>query len=195
MKKLIGIIITTLSILIFLFSIYIIIGSTVAIQNNKLFRLFGYSYAVVPTPSMEGDNKDSLNAGDAVIIYNTPYEDLKIGDVIVYVAESDGRMIIHRIVDETMDGFITKGDNNTTNDSQVITKEAYQGKYSSHFKFFSIGLWLTDFRLILLGGVSLLLLVTILYQFFKIIWDYKKSKLETSIKTYNKEVEDQDYEG
>ncbi|HHX76217.1 MAG TPA: signal peptidase I, partial [Acholeplasmataceae bacterium] len=177
------------------FSIYIIVGSTLAIRNNSLFRLFGYSYAVVPTSSMEGDNPDSLNAGDAVIIYNTPYEDLVIGDVIVYRSEDDNRMIIHRIVDETAEGFITKGDNNASIDSQVIKKDSYQGKYVSHFTFFGIGLWLSDFRIILLGSVSVLLLLTTLYQVFKIIWQYKKAKLEKAMDKFKKEVEDQDYEG
>ena len=162
MKKILSYSVSILSALIFIGSIYIIVGSTLALRKQELFRIFGYSYAVVPTSSMEGDNPDSLNAGDAVVIYNTPFEDLEIGDVIVYQSTTDNRMIIHRIVNETNEGFITKGDNNALADTQVITKDSYMGKYSSHFTFFGIGLWLTDFRIILLGGLSILLFIVIL---------------------------------
>lgn len=195
MKKLISILISIISIVIFIFSIYIIVGSTLAVRNNELFRLFGYSYAVVPTSSMEGNQVDSFNAGDAVIIYNTPYEDLEVGDVIVYESITDGRLIIHRIIEETSDGFITKGDNNQTADTQIITPTAYKGKYHSHFSFFGIGLWLTDFRVILLGSLMALLFIAVIYQIIKMIWEYKKQKLEKYQESLKKELEHQDYEG
>lgn len=195
MKKIVNICVTALSILIFILSIYIIIGSTLAVRNNELFRLFGYSYAVVPTKSMEGDNPDSLDAGDAVIIFNTPYEDLNIGDVIVYISNEDGKMIIHRIIDKTEEGFITKGDNNNDADIQIVTKDAYQGKYTGKFQFFKIGLWLTDFRIILIGGVSVVLFIAVIYQIFKIIWDYKKAKLLSNLEDKNSNDGEQDNEG
>lgn len=194
MKKITGIIISSLSILILVLSIYIIVGSTLAVQNNQLFRLFGYSYAVVPTSSMEGDQPDNFNAGDAVIIFNTPFEDLKIGDIVVYTSDIDSRFIIHRIVDETLEGFIVKGDNNDLADTQIVNQTTYQGKYFTHFKFLNIGLWLSDFRMIILGGISIILFLTILYQFFKIVWDYKKSKLEATVNEKEQSLGDEDNE-
>lgn len=112
MKKIINICVIIFSILIFIFLIYIIIGSILVVRNNELFRLFGYLYVVVLIKFMEGDNFDSLDVGDVVIIFNIFYEDLKIGDVIVYIFNEDGKMIIYRIIDKIEEGFIIKGDNN-----------------------------------------------------------------------------------
>lgn len=195
MKKTLSLIISVFSVVVFIFSIYIIIGSTIAIRNNEIFRIFGYSYAVVPTNSMAGDNPDSFDAGDAVIIYNTPYSQLEIGDVIVYESIEDGRLIIHRIIDVLPDGFVTKGDNNQIADTQIITELAYKGKYHSHFSFFGIGLWLTDFRVILLGSLMAILFIAVVYQVIKLIWDYKKQKLEQYQETLKKELEQNDNEG
>ena len=159
-------------------SIYIIIGSTVAIKNNELFRMFGYSYAVVPTPSMEGNKKDNFSSGDVVLIYDAPYEDLAIGDIIVFKSSDDSKLIIHRIIDADGFGFVTKGDNNEFPDFGIVTKDIYRGRYKTHFELFGIGLWLTDVRMMVIGGIIGILFISILYQIFKMVWQIKKQRLK-----------------
>lgn len=191
MKRTLNILITSLTAIIFIFSIYLIIGSTIAHKNNELFRIFGYSYAVVPTSSMEGDNPDSFDRGSALIIYNTPYEELEIGDVVVYLSE-DNVLIIHRIIENTEEGFIVKGDNNTQADRELVTKSNYRGNYVTHFAFFNIGLWLVDARNILLLILALVLLGSVLYQVIKIMVEINKNKLEALKKSLEEENNDKD---
>lgn len=176
MKRILGIIITSLSVLLFALSIYIIIGSAVAKNKNELFQLFGYAFAVVPTGSMAGDNPDSFDAGDAVIVYQSPYEALSVGDVIVYLATDGQTLIIHRIIEQTPLGFITQGDANLTPDTQLVTKADYRGKYVTDFKFFGIGHWLTDVRTVILSSMVLIFFIAIVYQIFKIIFEVKTQK-------------------
>lgn len=185
MKKTINIIITSLTVIIFALSLYIIIGSATAIKNNELFRIFGYSYAVVPTGSMQGEGPDNFNPGDVVLIYNASFEELNIGDIIVFKSEDDSKLIIHRIIAGDENGYVTKGDNNQLQDFGLVTVDNYRGRYQSHFEFFGIGLWLTDVRTIILGGVIVILFISIIYQTFKMIWQVKKQKLEN----YEKELE------
>ncbi|VEU83330.1 signal peptidase I [Acholeplasma hippikon] len=189
MKKAIDILITSLSIFIFIFSIYVIIGSSLAVRNNELFRIFGYSYALVPTNSMEGTNEDSFSKGSIVIINHTPYEDLEIGDVVVYKS-NEGILIIHRIIEETEEGFIVKGDNNSSADNELVTLSNYQGKHIRHFQFMNIGLWLIDARAMLLLILGIILLISVLYQMAKIVIEYKRAKLEK----FKKSLEEESHE-
>ena len=62
---------------------------------------------------------------DYLIIDTTP-EDLKVGDVIVYI--HDGELIGHRIIKVTKDGFIVKGDNNPVPDPWVVKRNQIVGE-------------------------------------------------------------------
>lgn len=190
MKKRLNILFNALSILIFIFTIYVIIGSTLAIKNNDLFRIFGYSYSVVPTGSMEGNNPDSFNKGSAVIVYNTPFSDLEVNDVIVYKS-TDNVLIIHRIIEETNNGFIVKGDNNTSIDKELVTSLNYKGKYVKHFNFFNIGIWLGDIRNILLLILLIGLFIAVLYQAIQVFINIKNKELETLKKQLEEDKDDQ----
>ncbi len=58
----------------------------------------------------------TLEPGDLVVLANVPISDVKLGDVIVYehpcVADPRVDLVVHRVVDITSNGLITKGDNN-----------------------------------------------------------------------------------
>ena len=63
-----------------------------------------------------------------------------IDDVIVFSAK--GLLIVHRIIDETDEGFITKGDNNSIDDLEtfgVIKLEQIYGKVRFNTKLFGLG--------------------------------------------------------
>jgi signal peptidase len=71
-----------------------------------------------------------IEPGSFVIIKSKPtYE---VGDVVSYSTEkySDfgGRTIVHRIIKETNEGFIIKGDNNPKPDPGVISPSAVRGE-------------------------------------------------------------------
>ena len=62
----------------------------------------------------------------------TKYEDVQVGDIVVYVRESDGKRIIHRVIEITDEGMVTKGDHNKIDDGVSTTKANFYGKYLFH---------------------------------------------------------------
>ena len=69
-----------------------------------------------------------------VINVKVPYEEIEVGDIVVYNRMSDGKRIIHRVKEITDEGMITKGDANKTDDGVSVTKTAENlfGKYLFH---------------------------------------------------------------
>ncbi|HBG32361.1 MAG TPA: signal peptidase I [Acholeplasmataceae bacterium] len=137
MKKIFAIIITTISILIFVLSITIMVLGTTATKNNKLLYIGNYSFSIIPTSSMEGTLEDSLFPGDIAIIKKGSFNEVEIGDIVVFQSQISGlnALIIHRVIDIEDNGeLITQGDNPITNpqpDSGSVLESEYQGTYSS----------------------------------------------------------------
>ncbi len=88
--------------------------------GNNSPTVFGFSWAVVLTGSMEPE----ISGNDMVIA--KAQEEYAVGDIIMF--ESGNSLITHRIVEETGNGFITKGDANNTPDSAPVTEESIVGK-------------------------------------------------------------------
>ena len=85
----------------------------------------GYSHLIVVTESMSGDG--GIEAGDLIIIKDT--KDYKIGDIITFMHEEDTIPTTHRIVGIDEDGnFVTKGDNNNTDDTLPVTMDEIYGE-------------------------------------------------------------------
>ena len=85
----------------------------------------GYSHLIVVTESRSGDG--GLEAGDLIIIKDT--KDYKIGDIITFMHEEDTIPTTHRIVGIDEDGnFVTKGDNNNTDDTLPVTMDEIYGE-------------------------------------------------------------------
>jgi len=59
----------------------------------------------------------------------TKYEDLKVGDIVVYNRESDGKRIIHRVIEITEEGIVTKGDHNKIDDGVSVTPDNLYGRH------------------------------------------------------------------
>lgn len=76
---------------------------------------------------ISGSMKPKINKGDIVFITrHIEYEDIKKGDIISY---SLGKTkVLHRVINITENGFITKGDNNDNVDFGVVTKDQVNGK-------------------------------------------------------------------
>ena len=111
-----------------IFCFYLSIEVVVAVKNELPVSLFSYSISYVPTNSME----DEIMPGDYVLFKKTDFSKVNENDVIVYKSKSDdmyGKFIIHRVIEEHEDYFITKGDNNPLPDDEVITSDMVIGKY------------------------------------------------------------------
>lgn len=85
----------------------------------------GYSHLIVVTESMSGDG--GIEAGDLIIIKDT--KDYKIGDIVTFLHEGDTIPTTHRIINFDKDGnYITKGDNNNTEDVLPVTNDEIIGE-------------------------------------------------------------------
>lgn len=142
MKKIIKGIISGILSLIIIILVYFIGANIVATKNNSIASFFGYSISYVPTPSME----PTIESNSTVIFdQNYSYDDLNIGDIIVYYNTDLNIYVIHRIVESTNSGFVTKGDNNSicdykkdSNEYYYITKSNYVGKYNTTITIFRL---------------------------------------------------------
>lgn len=63
------------------------------------------------------------------------YDDLSVGDIVVYTRPSDGRQIVHRVVDITDTGAITKGDANYADDGVSVTRDNLYARYIAHIPY------------------------------------------------------------
>jgi len=105
MKNKKTIITTLLSIVILIFVIFMCIP--------KL------SCAIVMSGSME----DGISVNDVVVAVKQPT--YNVGDIVSYNYEN--MLVTHRIVEETQNGYITKGDANNTKDDEIM-KNSIVGK-------------------------------------------------------------------
>lgn len=93
-------------------------------KKNFVPDIFGYKFLIDMSDSM----KPTINAFDLVIIKEKDNYDVL--DIVCY-RDKDDVLITHRIIDtQEKDGkilFKTKGDNNSTQDSELISKESIEG--------------------------------------------------------------------
>jgi signal peptidase I len=79
----------------------------------------------------------TLEGGDLVVIQSVPISDVRVGDIIVYGSpcSTGGESVVHRVVNITSVGLMTKGDNNPQTDQHLqeiafspITQQCLEGK-------------------------------------------------------------------
>ncbi|MBQ6496810.1 MAG: signal peptidase I [Firmicutes bacterium] len=81
----------------------------------------GLKPAVVISGSME----PTIKTGSLIFI-DTKYEDPEENDIVAF--RTGGSLVTHRLVKDTEDGWITKGDANDSEDPWRITNEQLLGK-------------------------------------------------------------------
>lgn len=152
--------------IILIYNIILIIVSSI---NGKNFNILGYKAYVINTNSME----PTIKVGDIVIIKKVKSENLNEGDVITF--SNQGEVITHRITQiETIGAdtrYITKGDNNNTEDTTKIKYEDILGEEIAIISYLGKIIKILDNRIILL----IIILIILILAFFKI---QKKEKLE-----------------
>lgn len=92
-------------------------------KSDKLFEMIGYRSYTVLSGSMEPE----FYPGDLVITKHKNKTDIQINDIVTY-KDNDGVIITHRIIEESPEGYITKGDNNNVEDADILTKENIIGE-------------------------------------------------------------------
>lgn len=97
-------------------------------DKDKVPSVFGYKPFIVLSGSMETD----IKKGDLIITKVTNPASLKVDDVIAF-RDSAGTVTTHRIIEvvdrdgETL--FITKGDNNSSQDQSLVELDDVEGIY------------------------------------------------------------------
>ena len=109
--------------IILIYNIILIIVSSI---NGKNFNILGYKAYIVTTDSMQ----PSINAGDIVIVKNGKKDKIGQGDVITF--NQNDEVITHRVIknitEENNVEYITKGDNNNTEDTLKVKYDDVIGK-------------------------------------------------------------------
>lgn len=211
MRKTLSSIITGLSLMLFAISIGIMFVATTAVKNNELMYIFNISFSLIPSESMVGDQEDSLDKYDMVILKNKPFEDLEIGDVIVFQSKTyqNGTYIdflkIHRIVGGTVeDGFITQGDNTITNPNTdqfdsgstmiyadpAVTEDTYQGTLSTKVTFIKpLTKILIESKNIIFPVVMVILLSILLMELIHLMKEIAKEKEKKRLELHEAELQ------
>ncbi|NCC55588.1 MAG: signal peptidase I [Erysipelotrichia bacterium] len=175
MKNHLSKILTVLSIAIFILALSIMVIGTTAIKRNEPLYIFGRAVTAIPTGSMEGDLEDSLEIGDLAIIKRGSYDDIEIGDVIVFqqlISDDLYILVIHRVIDIKDQGFVTKGDANTSPDQGFVTEDEYQGVYVSKITWLKpiVSIITTSLgKTVIFGLITVLLLGLLLSEIVHII--------------------------
>ena len=108
-------------------TICIVAGVCIVILFSLL--LSGLRLCVIQSGSME---PTIPTYSVCLVTTRVAYGDLSVGDVVVYTRRSDGQQIVHRIVDVTDTGAITRGDANQTDDGISVTPDNLYARYIAH---------------------------------------------------------------
>jgi len=121
MKRVISNIFVIVSIIIFIYVIYAVHQSE---KNNEEVFIFGYKPYIIVSGSMEPE----LRVNGFVITKKGGYEQVKVGDIISFELTGVPKSICHRVI-RIEDGLIvTKGDNNSKEDTFKVSEQNYIGK-------------------------------------------------------------------
>lgn len=108
-------------------TICIVAGVCIAILLFLL--LSGLRLCVIQSGSME---PTIPTYSVCLVTTQVDYDDLSAGDIVVYTRQSDGQQIVHRVVDITDTGAITRGDANQTDDGVSVTPDTLYARYIAH---------------------------------------------------------------
>lgn len=163
-----------LDILIFLFSIVLLVSLYIGIQTkvfkNDYANFFGYSIFEVQTGSMSG----TIEAGDWIIIDLSKKANLN--DIVTY--ESNGNFITHRVIEIYGGTYVTKGDANSAKDDPIDAEEIVG----------TVTKILPRLGIIRKTLFNPFVLISVILVLFILNWTFKNKKSDNSIESINELV-------
>jgi len=111
-------------------------GTIVYVAAFALLLLWAF-FVQADTRRVDGTSMlPTLEGGDLVVIQSVPISQIHVGDIVVYngLCSALGESVVHRVVNITDQGLITKGDNNQYTDQRYgiatspITSQCLEGK-------------------------------------------------------------------
>lgn len=123
-----------------------------------------YAFLQIQGDSMEPE----LHEGDGVFVWQTPFEDLKLHDDIVFY--QDGTLVTHRVISKEGDYVVAQGIANDIEDDPV-TEENYRAKVL--FKIPKMELILIMYETPALMIIFVVLLAALLFgnDLFRLIYE------------------------
>jgi len=88
-------------------------------------------FPVYPSVIVTGSMEPQIKPGDVVLVQKIDGEEARLGDVIQFYQPEDQIIITHRVIAVNEEGprsLTTKGDNNSTADSEPVTMSQVRGK-------------------------------------------------------------------
>jgi len=106
-------------------------------NKGKAINIFGNYISVVVSGSME----KTIKTNDFIIYKES--DNYEVNDIIVF--KVNDYLVVHRIIYEDENGYVTKGDNNLSDDLSrygYIQEKQIVGKVTHNFHLFGIGKFL-----------------------------------------------------
>ena len=179
LKKIYQIVLAAIVAILFVLTLYVLIVGTIALKNKEMLDLFGFTYSIVPTNSMEPE----IMVGDSVIAKKVDFEDLEIGNDIIYhyVDDELDIFIVHRIIREEDGGFKTQGINNSYEDEGIVTEDNYIAKVVWSGNVANMGelvLNNRDLIFLILTIILVLMIINGVFDILKILEEKRKLERE-----------------
>lgn len=182
-KSVVNTIVNILLVVVILFGIFCSFTAFVSKAGSGVPSFFGIRPFAIQTDSMA----PFFNKGDLVIdTVVKDYSDLEVGDVITFWTVIQGERVLnsHRIVQIDDYGnylsFVTKGDNNTIEDSMTVHQSEIVGKYATHVK--GLGTVIdflqtsTGFLIVIVIPCALFFIYEVI-NFFRALFAYQAEKM------------------
>lgn len=174
-KKIFAILLVILLLPILIVNIVIIAKSY--INTDKVPDFMGWK----PFITLSGSMETAISTGDLILVKEVDPSTLKVGDIIAY-REDKETVITHRIIelyeDEGQTKFVTKGDNNNTEDRNLVEFSQVEGKFQKRIpKLGNIAVFLQTPTGILIA-LSIPLLIYVFYRVFTRRTDKKYEELK-----------------
>lgn len=129
-------------------------------KSDSIFKAIGFRTYSILSGSMEPE----IKTGDLVIVKSANFNQIEVGDVITFKYE--GNIVTHRVINKTEDGFMTKGDNNNIEDTEVVSSDELIGRVLFHIPLLG---YVTVFlsKPIVISGLMVLIAISIIFDTFK----------------------------
>ncbi len=145
--------VTIILLLILAVLIYCVIQ--LKVLHKPYINLFGHTVFQVITGSME----DTIKINDVVIVKIT--KDVNVNDIITY--EDSGNYVTHRVIRQTADELVTKGDANNAEDDPIKIDRVV-GKVV--FILTNVSVWINVFKTpkVIIAIIISIILLSILFK-------------------------------
>ncbi len=111
-------------------------SSTLVLVMAFVLMLLGLISGIRPCSVISGSMEPNLPTWSLCFIdTRISYDEIQTGDIVVYNRRSDDVSIIHRVVEITPEGMITKGDANPVSDGLSVGRDNLYGKSLFHIPY------------------------------------------------------------